>query len=69
MNVQFRNLCIHYRWQMADLREFDEYVDLNVNVDELPFYQSALKHFEDNGIPYRYMVPNRPFRHCDVTLK
>ena len=38
---------------MADLREFDEYADLNVNVEELPLYQSALKHFEENGIPYR----------------
>lgn len=45
-----------YRWQMADLREFDEYADLNVNVDELSLYQSALKHFEENGIPYRYLL-------------
>lgn len=44
-----------YRWQMADLREFDEYADLNVNVDELPLYQSALKYFEEHGILYRHV--------------
>ncbi|XP_065202883.1 mitoguardin [Planococcus citri] len=40
-------------WQMADLREFDEFADLNVNVEELSLYQSALKHLEENGIPCR----------------
>ncbi len=38
---------------MADLREFDEYADLNVNVEELSLYQSAMRHFEEKGIPYR----------------
>lgn len=40
---------------MADLREFDEYADLNVNVEELSLYQSALRHFEENGIPHRFV--------------
>lgn len=40
---------------MADLREFDEYADLNVNVEELSLYQSALRHFEETGIPHRFV--------------
>ncbi|XKL68352.1 hypothetical protein PGB90_003843 [Kerria lacca] len=43
-------------WQMADLREFEEYADLNVNVEELSLYQLALKHFDENGIPHRRVI-------------
>ncbi|XP_054282090.1 mitoguardin-like [Macrosteles quadrilineatus] len=39
--------------QVADLREFEEFVDLCTDTDQLPLYQSALRQFEDVGIPYR----------------
>ncbi|KAL1124385.1 hypothetical protein AAG570_001014 [Ranatra chinensis] len=39
--------------EIADLREFEEFTDLLTDIDKLPLYQSALKHFEEYGIPYR----------------
>uniref|UniRef100_A0A1B6HT55 Mitoguardin n=1 Tax=Homalodisca liturata TaxID=320908 RepID=A0A1B6HT55_9HEMI len=39
--------------QVADLREFEEFADLWTDTEKLPLYQSALRQFEDVGIPYR----------------
>lgn len=41
---------------MADLREFEEFADLWTDTEKLALYQSALKLFEDEGIPYRFVV-------------
>lgn len=38
---------------MADLREFEEFSDTFADLTTLPLYQSALKQFEDAGIPCR----------------
>ena len=39
--------------QVADLREFEEYMDLSTDIEKLPFYQAAIRQFEEHGIPYR----------------
>lgn len=39
--------------EVADLREFEEFADIMADVEKLPLYQSALKQFEEGGIPYR----------------
>lgn len=39
--------------EIADLREFEEFLDLSMDVEKLPFYQAAVKQFEQHGIPYR----------------
>lgn len=41
--------------QVADLREFEEFADIMADIEKLPLYQSALKQFEEGGIPYRYI--------------
>lgn len=38
---------------IADLREFDEFPDLNQDLQHLGLYQAALRQLEDGGIPYR----------------
>jgi len=38
---------------IADLREFDEFPDLNQDFQHYPLYQSALRQLEEGGIPYR----------------
>jgi hypothetical protein len=43
-------LCL----QVADLREFEEFVDIFPDSDSLPLYQSALQKLEQDGIPYRW---------------
>lgn len=39
--------------EIADLREFDEFSEVNIELQNLALYQLALKHLEDHGIPYR----------------
>ncbi|GFG34953.1 hypothetical protein Cfor_08592 [Coptotermes formosanus] len=39
--------------EVADLREFEEFVDIFPDSDSLPLYQSALQKLEQDGIPYR----------------
>jgi len=41
-------------FQVADLREFEEFVDIFPDSDSLPLYQSALQKLEQDGIPYRW---------------
>jgi hypothetical protein len=38
---------------VADLREFEEFVDTFPDSYSLPLYQSALRRLEETGIPYR----------------
>jgi hypothetical protein len=38
---------------VADLKEFEEFVDIFPDADSVPLYQSALKKLEQGGIPYR----------------
>jgi hypothetical protein len=38
---------------VADLKEFEEFVDIFPDSDSLQLYQSALKKLERGGIPYR----------------
>ncbi|XP_049830433.1 mitoguardin [Schistocerca gregaria] len=39
--------------EVADLREFEEFVDIFPDIGSLALYQSATKQFEESGIPYR----------------
>uniref|UniRef100_A0A6M2DKV9 Putative mitoguardin n=1 Tax=Xenopsylla cheopis TaxID=163159 RepID=A0A6M2DKV9_XENCH len=39
--------------QVADLREFEEFNEMFPDLNKLPLYKTALKQFEENGIPYR----------------
>ncbi|KAF6214816.1 hypothetical protein GE061_009559 [Apolygus lucorum] len=39
--------------EIADLREFEEFADIATDVEKLPLYQSAMKQFDEFGIPYR----------------
>jgi len=39
--------------EIADLREFDEFGDLNLEMQNLSLYQLALKQLDESGIPYR----------------
>uniref|UniRef100_A0A1B6CGB2 Mitoguardin n=1 Tax=Clastoptera arizonana TaxID=38151 RepID=A0A1B6CGB2_9HEMI len=39
--------------EIADLRDFENFADAFADVENLPLYQSALKQFENGGIPYR----------------
>jgi len=38
---------------VADLREFEEFSDTFADLSTLPLYQSALKQYEEEGIPCR----------------
>lgn len=40
---------------MADLREFEEFFESMSDIHRYPLYQSAIKHLEENPIPYRTM--------------
>jgi hypothetical protein len=39
--------------EVADLREFEEFVDIFPDSDSLPLYQSALQKLEQDSVPYR----------------
>ncbi|GAB6021887.1 hypothetical protein CHUAL_006053 [Chamberlinius hualienensis] len=39
--------------EVADLRDFDEFWDVNHDASRLEFYTSSMKQLEENGIPYR----------------
>lgn len=41
--------------EVADIRDFDEFVELKFDADSLILYHSAMKYFEENGIPYRIL--------------
>lgn len=41
--------------QIADLREFEDYSESFLEIDNYPLYQNALKELEDHSIPYRMM--------------
>lgn len=41
--------------QVADLREFEEFLGASADLHRYPLYQSAIKHLEDNNVPYRTM--------------
>jgi hypothetical protein len=41
-------------FQVADLREFEEFVDIFPDSDSLHLYQSALQKLEQDGVPYRW---------------
>lgn len=41
--------------QVADLREFEEFAEAFAEFEQYPLYQSAVKQFEDQPIPYRTM--------------
>ncbi|GLH10188.1 Mitoguardin [Gryllus bimaculatus] len=45
-------LCVRV-YQVADLREFEEFADIFPDFDSLPLYQAALRQLEDSGVPYR----------------
>ncbi|CAH1395808.1 unnamed protein product [Nezara viridula] len=53
--------------EIADLREFEEYLDLSTDVEKLPFYQAAVKQFEEHGIPYRCL--RTEMVHCSSDLE
>ncbi|XP_039280002.1 mitoguardin [Nilaparvata lugens] len=53
--------------EVADLREFEEFTDLLTDVEKLPLYQSALKQFDENGIPYR--VLRTEMVHCSSDVE
>ena len=40
---------------MADLRDFDDLAELELEVEKLAMYQSALEHQETLGVPYRVL--------------
>lgn len=39
--------------KVADLREFEDFGALSLEMQQYPLYQSALKHLESNPIPCR----------------
>lgn len=41
--------------QVADLREFEEFFESMSDIHRYPLYQSAIRHLEENPIPYRTM--------------
>lgn len=41
--------------QVADLREFEEFFESMSDLHRYPLYQSAIRHLEENPIPYRTM--------------
>uniref|UniRef100_A0A023F390 Mitoguardin n=1 Tax=Triatoma infestans TaxID=30076 RepID=A0A023F390_TRIIF len=53
--------------EIADLREFEEYLDISTDVAKLPLYQSAMKQFEEYGIPYRCL--RTEMVHCSSDLE
>lgn len=42
-------------FKVADLREFEEFNESFPEFERYPLYQNAIKHFEENSIPYRSM--------------
>ncbi|XP_014256635.1 mitoguardin isoform X2 [Cimex lectularius] len=53
--------------EIADLREFDEYLDFTTDTEKLALYQSAMKQFEEFGIPYRCL--RTEMVHCSSDLE
>lgn len=42
-------------FQIADIREFEEFADTIPDMEQYPLYQSAIRHLEENPIPVRTM--------------
>lgn len=42
-------------FQIADIREFEEFADTMPDMEQYPLYQSAIRHLEENPIPVRTM--------------
>ncbi|XP_023219603.1 mitoguardin 2-like [Centruroides sculpturatus] len=41
--------------EVADIRDFDEFLELKFDTQDLLLYQAAMKQFEENNIPYRIL--------------
>lgn len=53
--------------EVADLKEFEEFVDILPDADSLPLYQSALRKMEQGGIPYRCL--RTQMVHCSSDIE
>lgn len=51
--LEFVVLIHSFSFQVADLRDLDEFQDTFPGLDTLPLYKDALKKLEEEGIPYR----------------
>ena len=50
------NYGIYVVFQVADLREFEEFADVFPDAESLVLYQSAVKKVEEASIPYRCVL-------------
>lgn len=41
--------------QIADIRDFEDFIEMMPEIDKYPLYQNAIRHLEENPIPVRQM--------------
>lgn len=53
--VWYSNPFLFDDFQIADIREFEEFADTLSDMEQYPLYQSAIRHREEAEIPYRML--------------